>query len=440
MKILSIETSCDETAISIVEFNELPHGTNCEILANALASQIELHKQYGGVFPMMAKREHQKNIVPLLLEVLNPRLVEEGAGGGGSETNHHPVLRDTPPRKGGEEMQLRKILDREPELLDIFLEKVLDIPKPDIDAIAVTVGPGLEPALWVGINFAKALSYLWDIPVIAVNHMEGHIFSIFPTKEKEFLIPNSKDIFPIVSLLVSGGHTELILAEDWGQYTVLGQTVDDAAGEAFDKVARMLDLPYPGGPEISRLAEIERVHLAPLLVEEGVGGGDSEINHHPVLRDTPPRKGGEEIQQFKFPRPMMQSKDYNFSFSGLKTSILYTIRDLEKPLSDKTKQEIAKEFEDAVIDVLVSKTLRAVGEFNAKTLIVGGGVSANNYLKKIIEEKINKEYPEVIIHFPLKALSTDNAIMIALAGYFDSKITPPTMDYMSLKANGNLSL
>jgi len=400
MIILAIETSCDETAIAIVEVKKIDKKDTFTILADNLNSQVKLHAEYGGVFPTIAKREHQKNL-PLLLE---------------------------------------KSL------------KQAKIKMEEIDRIAVTVGPGLEPALWTGIVFAEELSEKYKKKVIPVNHMEGHIFSIFPKNKKTFQIDTREKIFPIISLLVSGGHTEIILMKNWparhrlrsgvaggGDYKILGQTRDDAAGEAFDKVARMLGLPYPGGPAISVLASKARQKQL-------------RIKNYEL--------------RIKFPRPMIHSKDYDFSFSGLKTAVLYYIRDLNHPsaprqaqgtspsqgrnknketsvvMSDKLKQQIAREFEDAVVDVLVSKTLRALKEYKAKTLIVGGGVSANKYLQSQMKKKINlpemrSKAGKVKVHFPSNSLTGDNALMIAIAGYFSKN---KKQSKIPLKASGNLKL
>jgi N6-L-threonylcarbamoyladenine synthase len=363
MRILAIETSCDDTCLAILEVTELKTSTSFKILSSAIQSQTDIHTKYGGVFPMMAKREHMKNIGPLYAVVL----------------------------------------------------KEAKITEKKIDAIAVTVGPGLEPALWVGIVFAEELAKKLHIPIIPTNHMEGHVFSIFPNSTKTFKIGTDKKIFPMLSLLVSGGHTELIVIRDWFKYKKIGQTRDDAAGEAFDKVARMLGLPYPGGPEIGRLAEAER--------------------------------NSGRINNIALPRPMIYSKDYDFSFSGLKTAVLYLIRDLEKNGSKITptiKSHIAREFEDAAIEVLVKKTLRATKEYKIKTLIVGGGVSASTYLRQELNKEVEKLMPKVTVHFPAKGLSTDNAIMIGIAGYFQyihkKGFNPTSKKYKKLKADGNLSL
>jgi N6-L-threonylcarbamoyladenine synthase len=392
MKILAIETSCDETALALIEVSKKGNTREFKILGNALSSQIALHTQYGGVFPMMAKREHQKNIIPIFTEVL-------------TEAKMYNTIKK---KKVDTKMdtKIEKILDREKDLHTIWQETLPYIKKLKIDAIAVTTGPGLEPTLWVGINFAQALSAYWNIPLIPVNHMEGHIFSIFPNKTKKFTVDTEKKMFPMLSLLVSGGHTEIVLVKDWMKYKVLGQTRDDAVGEAFDKVARMLGLPYPGGPEISRLAEEER------------------------------SKETSTMKKITLPRPMVYSKDYDFSFSGLKTAVLYHIRD-HGPLTEDLKSKIAREFEDAAIEVLVAKTIRAIKEYKIKTLIIGGGVSANTHLQKTLEGAIKENAPDTATYFPTKGLSTDNALMIAIAGYFQSQKKKPGKK--KLIAKGNLT-
>lgn len=351
MKILAIETSCDDTCIAIIEVKELTKNIYFKTLSSVVQSQ-DIHNQYGGVFPMMAKREHIKNIGP------------------------------------------------------VYEEAMRKAKNPKIDAVAVTVGPGLEPALWVGITFAEELAKKLGVKVIPVNHMEGHVLSILVNKKKTFTYNKNTLQFPILSLLVSGGHTELVLIKEFGKYKIIGQTRDDAAGEAFDKVARMLGLSYPGGPEISRLAKIERKNK-----QNGV----------------------------TLPRPMIHSKDYDFSFSGLKTAVLYMIRDLPKEkFNNKMKQKIAKEFEDAVIEVLTTKTIRAIKEYKARSLIVGGGVSANTYLQQTLKKKLKETDKDIRLHLPTKSLSTDNALMIAIAGYFQYKNKKKSNG--KLKAIGNLAL
>lgn len=382
MRILAVETSCDETALALLKTS----GKKFTIEAHQVASQIALHTQYGGVFPMMAKREHSKNITPLFIETL------KDAG-----------LLKKKPQKISKALiaKIEKMLAREKELIPAFVDFISTHTPPKIDRITVTVGPGLEPALWVGINFSKALSLAWDIPLVPVNHMEGHVLSIFPVeKKKDFVIEKMK--FPLISLLVSGGHTEIVLMSGFQKYKLIGQTRDDAAGEAFDKVARMMELPYPGGPEISRLATLAR--------EQNIE------------------------RTFKLPRPMIASKDLDFSFSGLKTACLYLIRDLGI-LTENKKKEIAREFEDSVVDVLISKTLAAAKKYGAEHVIVGGGVSANKELIKRLVLEAKQENVSVI--FPSKKLTTDNAIMIGIAGFF-GKTVPRSSK--KLLAKGNLQL
>lgn len=366
MKILGIETSCDETAISILEASGDTESLSFKLLGSAVNSQIDIHKEYGGVFPTLAKREHEKNLPIVLEETLKKASVSEDGS--------------------------------------------------SIDLIVVTVGPGLEPALWTGIKFAEELGKKWNKKVVGVNHMEGHIASILlrktDTNSKSKIlsetngleIRNSKIEFPALALLISGGHTELVLMESWHNKRKIGETVDDAVGEAFDKVARMLGLPYPGGPEISALAEEARIKNI-----------ESKV---------------------KFPRPMIYSKDYNFSFSGLKTSVLYYLRKI-KNLSETQKMEIAREFEDSVVEVLLKKTKKAIEEFSPKTLIIGGGVIAN----KVIREKfleLEKAIPNFRVLVPEKSLSTDNATMIAMSAYIDSLRTDSRK--YEIRADGNLDI
>ncbi len=408
------------------------------VLGNALFSQIEIHKKYGGVFPSLAKREHGKNLVPLLVDALTQAGEYFAPEKNLDEMNMSKTVFDTEEKWG----EIEKILDRENEL-GVELKKFFyDIQKPDIDFIAVTSGPGLEPALWVGISFAKALGLLWDLPVLPINHMEGHITSVLLNRSDEFTISNfqfskeNKDRekskrnseteklikFPAVALLISGGHTELVRISDWGQYKIIGQTRDDAVGEAFDKVARMLGLPYPGGPEISRLAEIART--------ENLTKGDEPVDTEPA---------GVVTKKCKLPRPMIHSKDFDFSFSGLKTAVLYWIRD-HGELSEIDKMDIAREFEDAVVEVLISKTESAVEETNAKTLIVAGGVISNKKLRESFEN-FSQKYPELSVRIPLREMTTDNSLMIAIAGFVNVTQNPDILkNQKEIVANGNLRL
>ena len=389
MKILGIETSCDETGVCIIEVE----NDQMKVLGNQLYSQVKLHEQYGGVFPMMAKREHAKNLVPLLEACLK-------------ESNLWTPFSalDKKERHSDDEM-VRNILIREGELFNDLIKLLEKIEKPNIDAIAVTNGPGLEPALWVGVVFAKALNAVWNIPIIPTNHMEGHIVvsALDKIENNKFSIKQTK--YPALALLISGGHTQLVLIKDNLQYEIIGNTCDDAVGEAYDKVARMLNLPYPGGKIISDLAKKEKAEFP---------------------NKKPP---------YSLPRPMIHSKDLNFSFSGLKTAVLYTIKKIDV-VTDQIKQEIALEFESAVLDVLKNKVSQAIEEYNPQTMIIGGGVSANTEIRKTLSEVSQKYGLEFLV--PEFSNSTDNALMIALAGYMNIVAGKETTN--SFKADGNLSL
>lgn len=344
-RILGIETSCDETALALIEVRRTEGRFECRIMASLIRSQADLHSPYGGVFPTLAKREHEEHL-PILLD----QLIEQTRPTGQTEGRFK------------------------------------------IDAIAVTEGPGLEPALWTGIVFAEKLAKEWDVPIIPVNHMEGHIVgslleSDAPTGEWR---PLKHLPAPALAFLISGGHTELVRIQAGdGQgapfaYTVIGATKDDAVGEAFDKVARLLGLPYPGGPRVSLWAQEAR--------EAGLSC--------PV----------------KLPRPMIHSKDLAFSFSGLKTAVLYALRDAEKAgIADETfKRSLAMEFEDAVVETLSSKLDDALQSVEARALVIGGGVSANSVLRDRFSTLAQKH--DIPIYLPSKHVSGDNALMIALAG------------------------
>ncbi len=402
MKILAIETSCDETAIAIVEAGGGETAAQFTVLGNALLSQIDIHREYGGVFPALAKREHAKNLVPVLEAALEEaELLHEDAQAIPEETR----------------AKISEILAREPGLAEALFEFVSECEPPLVDAIAVTSGPGLEPALWVGINFAKALALLWEKPLVAVNHMEGHIFSALAkeisydavdmpsiTTRVNLVIKDVK--MPVLALLISGGHTELVVMKKFLEYELVGQTRDDAVGEAFDKVARMLSLPYPGGPEISRLAE--------------------------------PVRGTNEKSSYVLPRPMIADTSCDFSFAGLKTAVLYLLKK-NPETSEREKMLIAREFEDAVVDVLWGKTSRALEETRAKTLTIGGGVSANKHIRRVFTEKIKNEHPDVTLRIPSAALTTDNAVMIALAGFYRA-LRNDFSESDGISANGNRTL
>ena len=369
MRILAIETSCDETAVTLLDINGPLVKPDIKVLGNTLLSQIALHEKYGGVYPNLAKREHEKNLPILLAKTLK----EAG----------HPSTDSTnsPQASSGQ-----------------------------VDYIAVTAGPGLEPALWTGITFAKNLGERWNKPVVPVNHMEGHIYSVL--YQDKFSISNSqfpKLELPALALLVSGGHTELVHVKDFGNYEIIGQTRDDAVGEAFDKAARMLGLPYPGGPQISRLAENSR------------------------KRSTEDR--------IKLPRPMIHSKNLDFSFSGLKTAVLYRLK-LENGLDNEFKEDMARAFEDAAVEVLVEKTRKALlllGD-KIKTLIVAGGVSANLHLSSELNKLVD-EFTGITLRIPARLLTTDNAIMIGIAAFIKLSREPEiSRNQITIRAEGNLSI
>jgi len=453
MIILSIETSCDETAAAIVGFKK----NKAEVLANVISSQVKAHSKYGGVVPSLASRMHLKNMVPVLTRAF----------------------------------------------------KSARIKKDEIDYIAVTKGPGLIPALIVGTQAAKTLSYALNKPLIGINHIEGHIYANWlkpisanpkpqiPNPKSQtnskFKIQNSeiteknKNIFklwipefPMLCLIVSGGHTELILMKRDLDYKIIGKTLDDAAGEAFDKVAKLLGLGYPGGALLEKLAQ----------------KGDGN--------------------KFKFARPMINSRDYNFSFSGLKTAVLYKMKletgnwkfenrtkfprfDIDynstniRPHLTSTKErrtscqisnldsdsarfqtspnpslseveqnilnyqlpitnsklqisniqykaDIAASFQQAVIDVLIAKTIAAAKEYKVKNVILGGGVSANKKLQTRLGKAISKELPIANCRLPIASLSTDNALMIAVAAYYRIVNNKSARNWKDVKADANLNL
>jgi N6-L-threonylcarbamoyladenine synthase len=330
MKILAIETSCDETGIALLDATGGLRAPKFSVLANLVSSQIPIHRPFGGVVPNLAKREHLKNL---------------------------PIL-------------YRKIFGEAQSAHRLWKK---------IDMITVTVGPGLEPALWTGIGFAKELAQEHHKPLAGANHLEGHLYS--------FLLPQKAGItnrglritvpFPAVALIVSGGHTVLLRMESFSKWRRLGETRDDAAGEAFDKVARLLDLPYPGGPEVERLAKAGDPNAIP------------------------------------FPRPMLHEKNYDFSFSGLKTAVLYHLRDKGQRTGDKAN--VAASFQQAAVDVLVAKTMRAVEQCGARSVILCGGVAANKKLQGDMKRKAKDE--GILFFAPRAAYNFDNAAMIGAAGY-----------------------
>ena len=315
MRILGIESSCDETGAAV-------YDDKLGLLSNALYSQIAMHAEYGGVVPELASRDHIKKALPLISKALN-------------DSGSSPA---------------------------------------DIDAVAYTAGPGLVGALMVGAAVARSLAYAWNRPAVPVNHMEGHLLA--PMLEER------KPEFPFLALLVSGGHTMIIQVAAPGSYRILGQSVDDAAGEAFDKTAKLLGIPYPGGPLLSRLAE------------QGVPG------------------------RFHFPRPMADSPNLDFSFSGLKTHAANTIREVED--SQQARADIARAFEEAVTDILAIKVRKALRQTSYRRLVVAGGVSANRGIRKGLADLMTELGGEGF--YPRTEFCTDNGAMIAYAGMFRFKM------------------
>ena len=409
--ILAIETSCDDTGIAIIKASS--KGPIFNVLSNIVSSQIKIHKKYGGVYPMMAKREHQKNLIPVLTTALkNARMLKI--------SNFQFSISNKIPNSNFQ--TLKKILIREELLykkLTAFLRKYQN---PDIDAIAVTTGPGLEPCLWVGVNFAKALAYYWDIPIVPVNHIEAHLLVNFlnyklktlPRSEPKVLLRGiNYKLFPAVCLVVSGGHTQLILMKNFDDYKILGETRDDAAGECFDKTARILGLGYPGGPAIAAQA-----------------AKSTDVRH--------PQTCGCRTS-VRLPRPMINTKDYDFSFSGLKTAVLYNFKNQPEKTrkSKKYVAEICTETQQAIIDVLLKKTIKATKDFKAKTIILGGGVAANEELRNQMQKKIKKELLNLNFLIPPPEYCTDNGVMTAITAYFHRK---ETKNWQKIKAEANLRI
>jgi len=376
MKILGIETSCDETAASIIEVK----NNKIKIISNIVSSQIDIHKKYGGVVPEVAAREHVLNILPVINEALNEAGIKSEEA------------------------------------------------KKKIDTLAVATGPGLITSLITGVETAKTLAYSWNTPVVSVNHIEGHIYANF--------IDNSNIKFPALILTVSGGHNMLVLMEGIGKFETIGQTRDDAAGEAFDKAAKLLNLGYPGGPIISKCAE-KFIKQNPEIsnfqfpISKQIKNLKSKISNQSKIKN--------QKSKITMPRPMINSNNFDFSFSGLKTALLYEIRKYSKSEIKNLKSEICYEFQQAIIDVLIHKTIKASEKYKTKTIMLSGGVSANKELRTQMAEKIKFLLPTSYFLLPKLEYTTDNAVMIAMAGYFkfkDKKTTP----WQKLNANCNLEL
>lgn len=394
MIILGIETSCDETAVALIETRGNGATFECRVIDSIIHSQANLHSTYGGVYPAIAKREHSKYLFPLLQKILA----------------HLPYSKNLllPQETWTEKVATfrNEIEPQNPDLFEAFIKADFLQHIPNIDYIAITEGPGLEPALWVGIACTRILASLWNIPVIPVNHMEGHIVgSLLSSDKPHGEWQKLKEVsYPALALLISGGHTELVSIKKQGDYEIIGQTKDDAVGEAFDKAARLLDLPYPGGPQIAKLAQ---------------EACDLEIKSSVTL-----------------PRPMIGSADLNFSFSGLKTAVLYAVRKAETEDRNDIafRQGLAREFEEAVKDTFVSKIKAAINTTDVQSVIIGGGVSANTYIIEAISKELQSY--SLPLFLPSRHISGDNALMIALA----AALNPTTKTPGSLRAHGTKKL
>lgn len=427
MKILAIESSCDESGLALLECSGTLSSPKVKLLASEVASQIKIHASFGGVVPNLGKREHAKNL-PLIFQKLFPKIHVETVG-----TESRPKFLFSPAvsLRGADTTEQSSVSKSSKiALTKKELRKLLGV-----DEIAVTMGPGLEPALWVGIAFAKDLGRATGISVRGANHLEGHLFSFLlsepypssPSKKKRGRTKSSgsrmKDVFPAIALVVSGGHTVLLAVESLTKWKHLGETRDDAAGEAYDKVARLLDLPYPGGPNLEKLA---------------TEGNPAAVN---------------------FPRPMLHDKNFDFSFSGLKTSVLYFMRDKKNNpdltyTSELSKQkegasesfgansnhmsrvvrDVAASFQQAVIDVLTGKTIRAAKETGAKSVILSGGVAANKALREALGKAVRKSGCVYLV--PPWEYNTDNAAMMGVAGF----LAHLRKKKFPLRANGNLKI
>lgn len=328
MTILGIETSCDETAAAIITGEK--DSKKVKLLSNTIASSLSLHATTGGIIPEVAAREQVKYIIPVIEKTLK-----------GAAIN-------------------------------------------DIDAIAVTMGPGLIGSLLIGVETAKALAYVFNKPIIPVNHLIGHIYANFVSE-----MANQSPEFPAVALIVSGGHTDLVLIKGHRKIKWLGGTRDDAAGEAFDKIGRLLNLPYPGGPAIEKMA--------------GLGN----------------------TNRFNLPKPLIDSDDFDFSFSGLKTATFREILKLKEKNNDKLTQtdiqDVCACLQKTIIDILISKTLKAAEKYKAKSILLGGGVAANQALREELKSSIVNRQSSIKLFVPTKSLCTDNAAMIASAAFFNYK-------------------
>jgi N6-L-threonylcarbamoyladenine synthase len=354
MLILGIESSCDETACAILEIK----NNRTTVLANIVSSQIEIHKKYGGVVPEIAAREHVQNILPVINEALAKAKIKRSEAG------------------------------------------------KKLSGIAITSGPGLVTSLMIGVETAKTLGYVWNIPVIPVNHIEGHIYANWIEQ------PTIK--FPTLALTVSGGHNMLVYMENHLQYKLIGDTRDDAGGEAFDKAAKLMNIGYPGGPVVSKYAE---------QYQKNLQKEESKLNTN--------------NEQIVLPRPMLDKPNFDFSFSGLKTALLYALQ-ADKHWRKRIPQ-YCWEFQMAITDVLIKKTIKAAKKLEVQTIVLAGGVSANTALRQKLATAITTELPHVKFSMPNLAYTTDNAAMIAMAGYYKLKHNK-NIPWQELTTNSNLPL
>ena len=432
IKILAIETSCDETSASLCEAKfksqnlNLKTLENINILSNIISSQVKIHAKYGGVFPEMASREHLKAILPVIQASLEESRIKN---------NESCIIHNS-----------KFIIQN------------------NIDYIAVTSGPGLIGSLLIGVETAKTLSYLNNIPFYPIHHLEGHIYSNFVRVNPKSEILNSKQIqntnnqnskyvsdfefrnsnilpeFPLICLAVSGGHTSLVYMKNHLDYKIIGETLDDAAGEAFDKVAKLLKLGFPGGPAISALAEKFPIYNFQFPIKSQIQNSKiPKFNKNSCLAGRQVKLKTKNYN-IHFPRPMIDSNDFDFSFSGLKTSVLYTVKKLPKPLSEKTKAIICKEFQDAVVDTLVSKTIKAAQKYKVKSILLGGGVASNSFLRQEFELRIKNEKLKTNFFVPEKDLCTDNAAMVGIAAAYKIALGKRPTPWYNVNADSNMSL
>ena len=424
IRILAIESSCDETAAAVIGVEQFAirdkQSAVPVILSNIVSSQVDLHAKTGGVVPEVASRAHMEAIIPVITQ----------------------ALLDAKQEHSNDKLSNDKIIENCKLKIENYSAAIQDL-KQNIDYIAVTVGPGLVGSLLVGFNAAKSLAYALDKSIIPINHIEGHIYSAFAchSEQSEESIGKKEILrlplvaqddtmcrFPLLALTVSGGHTSLTMMKDHGEYESIGQTLDDAAGEAFDKVAKLLDLGYPGGPVVSKLASQFRMYSVNRIAYNDVGKSQHTTYN---IRHT----------GLVFTRPILNDGTFNFSFSGLKTAVLQYVLNVKKEheLTEEDKQEICAAFEDAVVDVLVKKTIKAAEKYEPKAIILAGGVAANEHLRSSLAKAIsNEQLVATFLPVP-KKLSGDNAAMIGLAAYYHVQ-KDNVSSWDKIKVDSNLEL